>query len=137
MTDVVDVATRSRMMASIRAKDTRPELLVRRYLHATGLRFRLHDRRLPGSPDLVLPGHRVAIFVNGCFWHRHQGCAYASVPATRPEFWAAKFSGNVARDQRKTAALVGSGWRVITVWECDTSDELVLDNLFWKIVSGV
>lgn len=123
------------MMASIKAKHTKPEQLVRRYLHASGLRFRLHDRQLQGTPDLVLKKYHAVVFVNGCFWHRHPGCPGASTPATRPDFWATKFAKNVARDLAKSAFLVASGWRVFTVWECQAHDELALDHLFWNIVS--
>lgn len=118
MIDIVDAPTRSRMMASIRGKNTRPELELRSALHNLGFRFRLHRKDLPGRPDIVLTRHRVAIFVNGCFWHRHEGCRHATVPATRPEFWSAKFSANVARDRRNEALLEASGWRVAVVWEC-------------------
>lgn len=117
--DVVDAATRSRMMSGIRSRDTRPELTVRRYLHAHGFRYRLHARNLPGSPDLVLPKYRVAILVHGCFWHRHQGCRYATTPASNTERWQHKFDTNVKRDQRKEAQLRVAGWRVIVVWECE------------------
>lgn len=118
--DRVDSTTRSRMMASIRGRDTQPELLVRRALHASGLRFRLHVKDLPGRPDVVLPGRRLAIFVHGCFWHRHSECPYATTPATRRAFWESKFAANVARDQRKAAGCEDAGWRVLTIWECET-----------------
>lgn len=118
MVDIVDPATRSRMMAEIRGRDTKPEIAVRRALHALGFRFRLHDRRLPGRPDLVLPRYRVAIFVHGCFWHRHAGCRFATTPATRPDFWQQKFDANVTRDAQQKETLIASGWRVATVWEC-------------------
>lgn len=118
MTDVVDTATRSRMMAGIRGGNTKPEMQVRRYLHACGFRFRLHRRDLPGRPDLVLPRHRLAIFVHGCFWHRHPGCHYASTPATRRLFWRDKFARNVARDKRNIDELGKQGWRVFVLWEC-------------------
>lgn len=116
--DVVDKATRSRMMAGIRGKDTRPELELRRALHALGYRFRLHQRHLPGRPDIVLPRWRAVILVHGCFWHRHPDCRFATTPATRPEFWQAKFDGNVARDSRNQEALEAAGWRTAVVWEC-------------------
>jgi DNA mismatch endonuclease (patch repair protein) len=106
------------MMAGIRGKHTRPEVTLRRALHSRGLRFRLHDRRLPGAPDIVLPKWRAAILVQGCFWHRHEGCRYASTPATRPEFWQRKFSETVRRDQKNLARLRDQGWRVALVWEC-------------------
>jgi DNA mismatch endonuclease (patch repair protein) len=121
VTDVVDPATRSRMMAGIRGKDTTPELTLRRALHGAGFRFRLHAKELPGRPDLVLTRWRAVVQVHGCFWHRHRGCRYATSPATRPEFWTEKFAGNVERDTRNHAALRGLGWRVATVWECALS----------------
>jgi DNA mismatch endonuclease (patch repair protein) len=117
--DVVDSATRSRMMSGIRSKDTKPEMTVRRYLHARGFRYRLHARDLPGSPDLVLPKYRVAILVHGCFWHRHPGCRFATTPASNIERWNAKFQTNIDRDARKLASLQEAGWRVIVVWECE------------------
>lgn len=115
--DVVDAATRSRMMAGIRGKDTRPEMILRRGLHARGFRFRLHDKRLPGSPDLVFPGRHAVLFVHGCFWHGHD-CHLFRLPATRQEFWRAKIEGNVIRDAAAEDALVATGWRVLTIWEC-------------------
>jgi len=117
--DIVDTATRSRMMSGIKGRNTRPELIVRRFLHASGYRFRLHRRDLPGSPDIVLSRFKTCIFVHGCFWHRHQDCRYATTPKTRTEFWNAKFDANVERDNRARAALVALGWQVITVWECE------------------
>ena len=122
MTDVVDAKTRSRMMSGIRGRDTKPEMLVRRALFKAGFRFRLHRRDLPGVPDVVLPGRRVAIFVHGCFWHMHQGCPNAKLPSTRPEFWLAKLSKNVDRDRDARDALLADGWRVLTVWECATRE---------------
>ena len=118
MTDVVSQTTRSRMMAGIRGKNTRPEVILRRALHAHGFRYRLHDRRLPGTPDLVFPRYGAVCLIHGCFWHRHPGCAYATTPATRPEFWNAKLDANVARDERNRRKLLKAGWRVAIVWEC-------------------
>lgn len=118
MTDIVDQQTRSLMMSGIRGKNTKPELALRRALHARGFRFRLHSGKVHGRPDLVLPKHRAVVFVHGCFWHRHKGCRYATVPATRPEFWRAKFDANVARDRTVRTTLLDGGWRVATVWEC-------------------
>jgi len=123
MIDVVDRATRSRMMANIRGRDTKPEMLVRRMLHGAGFRFRLHHRLMPGRPDIVLPKHRAAIFVHGCFWHRHEGCRFCTTPATRPDFWRDKFAANVERDARNIASLLASGWRVATIWECALKDK--------------
>lgn len=121
-------------MAGIGGRDTTPELLVRRYLHATGLRYRLHDRNLPGRPDIVLPKYKVAIYVHGCFWHRHPGCRYATIPATRPDFWVEKFAANVARDRRNVEAISRLGWTPMIVWECTLRDALSLDDLYWRIV---
>lgn len=118
MPDVVDKATRSRMMGGIRGKDTRPELSLRKALHARGFRYRLHGKTLPGKPDLVFPRYRAVCFVHGCFWHRHPGCRYTTTPATRHDFWQAKFAANVARDERNYHRLFQEGWRVAIVWEC-------------------
>ncbi|NEJ82064.1 DNA mismatch endonuclease Vsr [Rhizobium leguminosarum] len=118
MTDIVDPTTRSRMMAGIKGKNTKPELVLRRALHGLGLRFRLHNRKIRGMPDLVFPKFKAVVFVHGCFWHRHSGCRYATTPSTRPEFWQTKFAANVARDTAVKTALLESGWRVATVWEC-------------------
>ncbi|WP_282568772.1 very short patch repair endonuclease [Bosea sp. AS-1] len=114
----MDQQTRSRMMSGIRGKNTNPELVVRRALHAHGFRFRLHSMKVHGRPDLVLPRHRAVVFVHGCFWHRHAGCRYATSPSTRSEFWQAKFEANVARDRDIRGKLLEDGWRVATVWEC-------------------
>lgn len=118
LVDIVDRQTRSRMMSGIRAKDTRPELALRRALHVRGLRYRLHVKDIPGRPDLVFPKHRAVILVHGCFWHRHQGCRYTTTPSTRPNFWQAKFETNMARDRAVCAALRKARWRIATVWEC-------------------
>lgn len=118
MTDIVDPKTRSRMMAGIRGKDTKPELLLRRALHARGLRYRLHSKPIIGKPDLVLPKFKVVVLVHGCFWHRHFGCRYPTTPSTRPDFWQAKFAANVARDTAVRATLLDAGWRVATIWGC-------------------
>lgn len=118
--DVVDQATRSRMMSGIRGKDTKPELIVRSALHRAGLRFRLHAK-LPGRPDLVLPKYRTVVFVHGCFWHRHEGCRYTTTPASNTEFWREKFVGNVKRDARVKQQLEEQGWRVEVVWSCQLS----------------
>ena len=118
MIDIVDEKTRSRMMSGIRGKNTKPELALRRALHGRGFRFRLHSGTVPGRPDLVLRKHRAVVFVHGCFWHRHEGCRFATSPSTRPEFWQAKFEANIARDSAVRRALLDEGWRVATVWEC-------------------
>lgn len=115
--DIVDAATRSRMMAGIRGKDTKPELVVRRGLHALGFRYRLHDPKLPGKPDVVLPRWHAVIQIHGCFWHGHD-CPLFRWPGTRQEFWRTKISRNVERDREVKAALDHASWRVLTVWEC-------------------
>jgi DNA mismatch endonuclease (patch repair protein) len=121
--DVHTVEQRSRNMAAIRGKNTKPELRVRSLLHAVGYRYRLHQKDLPGRPDIVLPKYRTVIFVHGCFWHCHD-CRWGSViPKTRPEFWSAKRGGNVARDEKHRAALEADGWKVLTLWECETRTE--------------
>ena len=120
MTDVVSRETRSRMMSGIRGKNTKPEHVVRKALFAAGFRFRLHRRDLPGVPDILLPGSRVAIFVHGCFWHRHRKCLYAKMPTTRSDFWREKLEGNESRDRKNVEALLAFGWRVLVVWECAT-----------------
>lgn len=116
--DIVSKETRSRMMAGIRRGNTAPELAVRKFLHRHGFRYRLHHRKLPGTPDIVLPRYRLCIFIHGCFWHRHPGCKYASTPRTREAFWQAKFAQNIERDARNRNALLHLGWRVFELWEC-------------------
>ncbi|ONF46185.1 very short patch repair endonuclease [Methylobacterium radiotolerans] len=110
---------RRKLMSRFRGKNTEPELLVRRALHAAGLRFRLHRRDLPGTPDIVLPRHKFAIFVHGCFWHHHEGCSVGKIPATKSDFWREKFNRNKERDRANEEALVELGWEVKTIWECE------------------
>lgn len=120
----------SHKMRSVKRKDTKPEVAVRSVLHGLGLRFRLHVKKLPGSPDVVLAKHRTVVFVHGCFWHRHEGCRYASTPKTRQEFWLPKFASNVVRDAKKEAQLKELGWRVVVVWECQTRNKEEMTNRF-------
>lgn len=122
MADIVDAATRSRMMRGIRSRDTKPEILLRRMLHAAGLRFRLHAANVPGKPDIVFPSRKAAIFVHGCFWHRHSGCRWSSTPSSNVDFWLAKFRRNVERDAEVRAQLHLAGWRIATVWECSLNE---------------
>lgn len=117
--DVKSKEERSRNMAAIRSGDTKPEMLVRRFLHAHGFRYGVHNKKLPGSPDLVLRKYRTVIFVNGCFWHGHEGCKYFRLPSSNTEFWQTKISANIERDARTAAELAAKGWRVIVVWECE------------------
>lgn len=115
--DNVDQETRSRIMSSVGQKNTGPEMLLRSALHKKGLRYRLHDRSLPGSPDLVFPKYRAVVFVHGCYWHRH-GCYRTTTPKTREDFWVKKFEDNKARDRRDMCRLADLGWRILVVWEC-------------------
>lgn len=136
MTDIVSPESRSRMMSGIRGKNSKPELMVRRALFASGYRYRLHQSALPGSPDIVMSGRKIAIFVHGCFWHLHEGCRYAKLPATRPDFWKTKLHGNVERDCLSTVKLQLMGWRVLWVWECatrnaDTAEQLQDKMALW------
>lgn len=110
--------TRSRMMAGIKGRNTQPELIVRRFLHSKGFRFRLHDAKLPGSPDIVMPKYKLLIFVHGCFWHRHQDCCYATNPVQNSEKWKEKFNQNVKRDKQQIKELIDLGWRIVVIWEC-------------------
>lgn len=121
---------RSWLMSRVRGKNTSPEMRVRRAAHAMGSRFRLHRKNLPGKPDLVFAKHRVAMFVHGCFWHRHAGCTKASTPKSQVEFWQRKFDANVTRDERVEAELLALGWRVVTLWECETKSD---DELRFKL----
>jgi DNA mismatch endonuclease (patch repair protein) len=123
MIDVVDKITRSRMMAGIQGKDTKPELELRRALHRLGLRYRLHVTGLPGRPDILLPRHHAAIQVHGCFWHRHEHCTFCTTPASNMRFWKLKFGETVKRDTRNLEALRKLGWKVAIVWECSVKDE--------------
>ncbi|MGN6423637.1 MAG: very short patch repair endonuclease [Asticcacaulis sp.] len=115
--DIVDQATRSRMMSGIRGKNTKPEIMIRKGLHAAGFRYRLHDRKLPGHPDIVLPRWNAVVFTHGCFWHGHD-CHLFKWPKSRPDFWRVKINGNVARDKVAVAQLEIQGWRIATIWEC-------------------
>jgi DNA mismatch endonuclease, patch repair protein len=121
---------RAALMARIRTAHTKPEQVVRRWLHAQGFRFRLHSKKLPGTPDLILPRHRLAVFVHGCFWHNHPGCPRATLPKTRRDFWKKKLDRNATRDREAEQALVSLGWRVVIVWECETRQEHTLRRSF-------
>ena len=122
---------RSRNMAAIKSKNTKPEIEVRKMLHALGYRFRLHRKDLPGKPDIVLPKYRTVIFVNGCFWHQHENCKYACLPKTKINFWKNKLEGNKLRDKLKQSQLKDLGWKIINVWECEIKNES--DNLSLRL----
>lgn len=135
MADIVDAVTRSRMMSGIKAKDTKPEMAIRKMLHAAGFRYRLHDKRLPGKPDLVLPKYRTAVFVHGCFWHGHEGCSLFRIPKSKTEFWEEKISQNIKRDSSHISELLANGWRVLVIWECATkgANKMTSEDMILRI----
>ena len=138
MADTMTPEQRHRCMAAIKGKDTKPEMMVRKYLFSRGLRFRIQVRKLPGRPDIVLPKYKTVIFVDGCFWHGHEGCRYYRLPKSNVDFWKAKIERNIARDARSETELKELGWRVIRVWECDiraaAGRREYLEGLYDKIV---
>jgi len=134
MVDVFTKAKRSEVMSRIQSRNTTPERIVRSALHSMGYRFRLHSNSLVGRPDVVLPRHRMAIFVHGCFWHRHKGCQFAYSPKTRREFWKLKFDSNIARDKKVRRQLTEDGWRVVTIWECATKKKETLTRVLRRDV---
>lgn len=129
MADVHSPETRSYNMSRIHGKDTKPEEKVRKYLFSQGFRYRKNDKRLPGKPDIVLPKYKTVIFVNGCFWHKHEGCKYFVWPKTNEDFWRAKINANVSRDQENMKLLSELGWNVIVIWECELKKEKYLLTL--------
>lgn len=139
MADVMTPEQRSSCMAAIRGKDTKPEMIVRKYLFSRGLRFRVQVRKLPGTPDIVLPKYKTAMFVNGCFWHGHEGCKYFRLPKSNAEFWKEKIERNIERDRESMQALLDLGWKVIRVWECELRNkanrEEALNKIYTRITS--
>lgn len=138
MTDVHSKETRSYNMSRIKGKDTKPEVLVRKYLFSKGLRFRKNDKRYPGHPDIVLPKYKTIIFVHGCFWHFHENCRYAVMPSSNVDFWKKKLNGNRLRDERNKKALTEMGWNVIVIWECQLKKckrDQTLEDLYLEIIS--
>lgn len=129
MTDVMTPEQRHHCMSQIKGQDTKPELAVRSCLHRLGYRFRLHDPRLPGRPDIVMRKHRTVVLVHGCYWHRHPGCKFAYSPKTRSDFWQAKFADNIERDRQVQRELEALGWNILVVWECQTRDATDLRRL--------
>ena len=128
MADRISPARRSENMRAIRSKNTSPEKRVRSAAHRLGLRFRLHRKDLPGSPDLLFPSRRIALFVHGCFWHRHEGCPGATTPKTNIEYWSRKFRGNIERDRKNRKKLEEDGWKVLVIWECETKNRESLET---------
>ncbi len=139
MTDTLTKEKRSWNMSRITGKNTKPEILLRSLLHQERFRFRLHDKRLPGKPDIVLPRHRTAVFVNGCFWHRHENCKYAYTPKSRQKFWLKKFEETVKRDKKKKEMLTRMGWQVIVVWECELKNqpEKIIADISSRLLESV
>lgn len=129
MADVHSKETRSYNMSRIKGKNTKPEILLRKELFKRGFRYKIHDEKLPGKPDIVLPKYRTVIFVHGCFWHGHDGCRYYTVPKTRTEWWQIKISGNIARDEKVIYDIERLGWKVLTVWECMLKKNLLEDTV--------
>lgn len=136
MADVHSKEVRSFNMSRIRSKHTKPEMLVRKHLFSNGFRYRLHDKKLPGSPDILLPKYKSAIFVQGCFWHGHEGCRYFVIPKTRTDWWINKISSNKTRDEVAVSKLVEQGWRIFIIWECELKKSTIqatFDKLLSKL----
>ena len=134
MADTIDKKKRSWNMGQIKGSNTKPEKIVRSYLHKSGLRFRLHDKSLPGKPDIILKKHNAVVFVDGCFWHRHKGCKYSYEPKTRRKFWKTKFDNNVKRDRDVNKAYQNIPWNIIRIWECELNEKR-LEKLVKRIKS--
>lgn len=137
MADVMTPEQRSRCMAAVKGKDTKPEMIVRKYLFSRGMRFRVQVRKLPGNPDIVLPKYKTAIFVNGCFWHGHEGCKYFRLPKSNIEFWKEKIERNIERDRESMQALLDLGWKIIRVWECELRNKANRENTLNKIYKSI
>lgn len=135
MADVHSKETRSYNMSQVKSKNTKPELLVRKFLHSHGLRYRLHVKDLPGKPDIVLPKYKTVILIHGCFWHGHENCKKASIPETRKDWWEEKIGKNSANDNKAENALLQSGWRVIKIWECELK-KTVLENTLNQLINN-
>lgn len=139
MADTVSKEKRSEIMSHVTGKETKPEIIVRKYLFARGLRYRKNVKRLPGTPDIVFPKYKTAVFVNGCFWHGHKGCRYSHLPSTNFEYWEKKIADNIERDERKKRELEGLGYRVLIIWQCQLKSNTkieTLDALYHNIVNS-
>lgn len=135
--DRISTEARSRNMARVRSRDTKPEVKIRSLLHRLGFRFRLCDKSLPGKPDIVLKKYKTVIFVNGCFWHHHENCRDSSLPKTNTDFWEKKINSNVERDRRNKEKLIESGWRVLVIWECEIRRFSECPQELGKLLRGV
>lgn len=136
MADVHSTTVRSYNMSKIKGKDTRPEILVRKYLFSKGFRYRLHNKKLPGTPDIVLPKYKTVIFINGCFWHGHEGCKYYVIPKTRTDWWLDKINRNIEKDKENKIKLTNIGWSIIEIWECELKAsvrDVTLDSILKKL----
>lgn len=133
MADVHTKEARSYNMSQIKGKNTKPEIVVRKFLFSQGFRYRLHDKKLPGKPDIVLPKYKTVIFVQGCFWHGHKGCKYFVIPKTRTQWWMNKINNNIKNDLKNRKLLKKEGWRIINVWECDLKPK-IQDKMFHKLL---
>lgn len=129
MADTVSKEKRSEIMSHVTGKETKPEIIVRKYLFARGLRYRKNVKRLPGTPDIVFPKYKTAVFVNGCFWHGHKGCRYSHLPSTNFEYWEKKIADNIERDERKKRELEGVGYRVLIIWQCQLKSNTKIETL--------
>lgn len=137
MADVMTPEQRSRCMAAVKGKDTKPEMIVRKYLFSRGMRFRVQVRKLPGNPDIVLPKYKTVIFVNGCFWHGHEDCKYFRLPKSNVEFWKEKIERNIERDKESMQALFDLGWKVVRVWECELRNKANREETLNKIYTSI
>ena len=137
MADIMTPNQRSRCMAAIKDKDTKPEILVRKFLFSKGLRYRLNNRKLPGSPDIVLKKYKTVIFVDGCFWHGHEGCKYFRLPKSNTSFWETKITRNIERDKETTQALTALGWKVIRIWECELRNKSNREAALNKLLNDI
>lgn len=135
--DTLEPTRRSFLMSRVLAKNTKPEVQVRRIIHSLGLRFRLHAKSLPGRPDIVMPRHRTVVFVHGCFWHRHVRCKKATTPSSNKEFWLTKFSANKLRDKRNSKKLKALGWKVVIIWECQIGDPARIEQQILRAVEQI
>lgn len=137
MADIMTPEQRHRCMAAIKGKDTKPEMIVRQYLHSLGFRYGLHNKKLPGSPDLVLRKYKTVIFIHGCFWHGHEGCKYYRLPKSNESFWSEKISRNQSRDNKSREQLEKKGWNVLTVWECELKNKEKRERTLRKLVESI
>lgn len=137
MSDIYSIRKRSEIMSKISGDETKPEILVRKYLFSKGFRFRKNDKRYPGKPDIVLPKYKTSVFIHGCFWHGHKGCKYSKLPDTRKGVWKEKIEANVSRDKKNYDKLEKSGWRIIIVWQCDINSKQKRENRFKKLENEI